>query len=351
MSPLSTQQRSINKRGAVRLDAFGRRGRVQRKETHTAWVFLTRRFAYKARKPVRTRDVDLRRPLQRLRALRRELRQNRALAPGVYLGIVPVTRGPGATQRLGGSGPVVDWLLKMRRLPDVVSLEHRLVSGRAGAADAQRVARVMARFHQRCPVSGIAAGRHVERLVESIHDCGRALAAGGLDAPGTPGTSARMLGLLDTLADALRARVAAGRVVDGHGDLRPEHVFVLPRPLVIDRLDLPRERRELDAVDDVAYLALECERLGAPRLGRSILAAYRAASGDAIEPALVHLYQAHRALVRARLALEHAAEPLPRTAAHWRQRAALYLSLARAHTQACVEGIQSSSSATSEPPS
>ena len=42
----------------------------------------------------------------------------------------------------------------------------------------------------------------------------------------------------------LLERVAAGRIVDGHGDMRPELVCLLHPPVVIDALEFnPRLRR------------------------------------------------------------------------------------------------------------
>jgi hypothetical protein len=104
-------------------------------------------------------------------------------------------------------------------------------------------------------------------------------------------------------------RVSAGRIVEGHGDLRPEHVCLQGEPQIIDCLEFSRRLRRLDPLDELGYLALECERLGAPGIGAAILEAYRALSGDPAPARLQHAYQAYRAAVRAMLAIRHLDDP------------------------------------------
>ena len=66
-------------------------------------------------------------------------------------------------------------------------------------------------------------------------------------------------------------RAAQGRIVEGHGDLRPEHIFLDGTPRIIDCLEFDRDLRLLDPVDELAFLALECERLGAPWICEEVL--------------------------------------------------------------------------------
>ena len=77
----------------------------------------------------------------------------------------------------------------------------------------------------------------------------------------------RQADFLANHGDLLEARAAQGRIVEGHGDLRPEHVFLDGEPQVIDCLEFDRDLRLLDPVDELAFLGLECERLGATWIG------------------------------------------------------------------------------------
>lgn len=129
-------------------------------------------------------------------------------------------------------------------------------------------------------------------------------------------------------AALLQARVDPGRVVEGHGDLRPEHICLDPGPLVIDCVEFNREFRLLDGLDELAFLALECERLGDAGLGERLLEAYIVARGDAADPALVSFYKSHWASLRAKIAAWHLTDPSVTDPAKWRARTGEYIDLA-----------------------
>ena len=103
---------------------------VSCRETHMSWVFLAGETAYKLKKPVRFSYVDFSTLARREAACHAELRLNRRLAPDVYLAVEPLTAAPAqacsgahAGLSLGGPGPIVDWVVVMRRLDERETLE------------------------------------------------------------------------------------------------------------------------------------------------------------------------------------------------------------------------------------
>jgi aminoglycoside phosphotransferase family enzyme len=118
--------------------------------------------------------------------------------------------------------------------------------------------------------------------------------------------------------------------VDGHGDLRPEHIFVDDRIRIIDCLEFNPKLRAVDPLDEVAFLSVECDRLGAPWasdvLQRRILRTW----GDLSSEALFCFYRCYRATLRARLTLAHLLESNPRTPEKWPLLARAYLRIAAA---------------------
>jgi aminoglycoside phosphotransferase family enzyme len=118
-------------------------------------------------------------------------------------------------------------------------------------------------------------------------------------------------------------------VIDAHGDLRPEHVFLLADQVqVIDCLEFSAELRLLDSAEEIAFLALELERLGHVGLASRIVELYlqRCADRDATE--LLGFYRSTRALVRALLAVLHVPDVRAESRAHWHARASWYLDAA-----------------------
>ena len=139
------------------------------------------------------------------------------------------------------------------------------------------------------------------------------------------------LSLLDGCARDLAQRAAQGRIVSGHGDLRPEHVHLPPapgRPLVIDRLEFNEALRQVDPFEELSYLAVECRRLGAPWVGRRLFAQCGRLLDDRPPHRLLRLYGAQRALLRARLCLAHLQEASVQDSPRWRDRAAWYVACA-----------------------
>ena len=120
-------------------------------------------------------------------------------------------------------------------------------------------------------------------------------------------------------------RVRQGKIVDAHGDLRPEHICLGPEPVIIDCLEFNAEFRMLDPVSELAFLTLECERLDAPWVGELILDTYQCETGDRPPGPLLVYYKKHHALVRAKIAVWHLKDPGVCDPAKWIGKAKDYL--------------------------
>ncbi len=104
-------------------------------------------------------------------------------------------------------------------------------------------------------------------------------------------------------------RITEGHVVDGHGDLLADDIFSLDDgPRVLDCLESDDHLRHVDVLDDVAFLAMDLERLGSPQLAQQLVADYREFAGDPAPPALLHHYLAYQAFVRVKVACLRAAQ-------------------------------------------
>ena len=312
--------------------------RVDAVETHMSWVFLADGWAYKLKKPVRYQFLDFSTPEARRLDCEEEVRLNRRLAPDVYIGIVPLTWHPDEGLKLEGIGHPVEWLVKMRRLPAARMLDQALAAGAVGPDDAVRVAAVLGRFYRSLTPVDMSTVVYQRSLTEEIDACrielGRSVYA--LGAERVAPVAHALIAFLERNEALVRKRVEGGRIVEGHGDLRPEHVCLLEPPVVIDCLAFNRDLRVLDAGDEISYLAMECERLDAAWFGRSIIEAYREAACDDIAQTVVHFYSAFRALVRAKLAVWHTHDAPPEGRGKWIGRALQYIGLAEAHSQACA---------------
>jgi aminoglycoside phosphotransferase family enzyme len=305
-------------------------GAITLRETHMSCVFLAGGAVYKLKKPVHLDRLDYTTLDRRRRCCEAEVALNRRLAPGVYLGTVPLVRAADGTLRLGGEGEVVDWLVKMRRLPSARLLDAALADSTATVADVEAAAAHLAAFFRAAPAERVGDDGHLARFAHDL-----ALDRALLCDPAFGLADAAPASLLDLLADwldreraLLLARLHAGQVIEGHGDLRPEHVFLGPPPAVIDCLEFDRALRLLDPAEEVAFLALECALLDAAWAGTMFRDCCAGVRGDAPSPRLWAFYTAFRACLRARLAVGHLRDAEPRAAGTWLPKARRYLALA-----------------------
>lgn len=309
---------------------------VEALETHMSWVFLTDWHAWKLKKPMRREFLDFSTVDARRVNCEAEVRLNRRLAPEVYLAVVPLAVSTDGALVLGGPGRPVDWLVQMRRLPRERMLDAAIASAAVSGADLAAVVRVLAAFYRRARVVPMSPYEYLRRLRSDIEACGHELAAlpgawSGTDASTVAATLQR---LVDEHEALLSSRVAEGRVLEGHGDLRPEHICLVEPPAVIDCLEFNESFRVLDVADELAFLALECERLGAAEFGIGLFADCTAALEDRVPAVLLHFYAAGRALLRAKLAAWHLADVPAELHEKWSARAREYLGLAVRHVAA-----------------
>lgn len=271
-------------------------------ETHISTLVFVGDRVYKRKRPLRTGFVDFTTREARAAACREEVELNRRLAPDVYLGVAEVS-----LDRLDGSGEVeaVDDVVVMRRLPEDRRLSALLDT--AGAPnELHRLAELIAGFHagaRRGPdVDAVSGADGVAELWEDGIGQLADVAEGVLDAE-----------VVDRVADLARryvagrrplldGRVADRRAVDGHGDLQAGDVFCLDDgPRVLDCLEFSERYRFGDALADVAFLAMDLERLGRPDLARAFLDEHRSLTDDDWPESLAHLWIAYRAHVRAKV--------------------------------------------------
>ena len=299
-------------------------------ETHMSWVFLTEHFAYKLKKPVRYDFLDFRSLESRRSNSEEEIRLNRRLAPDVYLGVVPLTEEEDGVLAIGGSGRPVDWLVRMRCLPAGRMLDRAIRSGEVKPKELQAVALLLARFFADAVPVAMPPAEYRRRLASAVTGNRRTLAAPayGLQGRAVEKVTAALRKTLMGNAPLFDGRVRRGRIREGHGDLRADHVFLGPKAAVIDCIEFHRDFRIQDSADELSFLAMECEMLGSPGAGKVILENCCDRLGDEPASELIAFYKAFRAMMRARLAILHLEDKELRNTDFWRSRAEAYLELA-----------------------
>jgi aminoglycoside phosphotransferase family enzyme/predicted kinase len=279
-------------------------GGVDHIETHISHVFLAGRHVYKLKKQVKYDFLDYTTIADREHACREEVRLNRRLAPEAYLGVVPVVVDQDGRFQIGGAGRVIDWLVHMRRLPTELTLDALHRRGELKPQQIDRLAEVLVRFYRSAPPVAVTPEQYRSRCLSHVQGNLSELLAVKHHLPRgvverVHGFQLQLLALQPSIFDE---RARAGHVVDGHGDLRPEHICLGEPIEIFDCIEFSADFRRIDVADELAFLAAECDFLGAEWAGPQLLAAYQRETGDGPPPILTDFYKSYRACVRAKVA-------------------------------------------------
>ena len=300
-------------------------------ETHMSQVFLAGDRVYKLKKPVRFPYLDFSTLARREKACRAEVKLNRRLASDVYRGVTPLVLSEQGFA-IGGQGEIVDWLVVMNRLDDSQMLDNVIRERQLHRWQLDRLVEILLQFYRRAKPVFIAPAAHVAELWRGLAYNRRVLLDPRL---GIPSGSVRHIDAIQRRFVTERAGLLAERVrrrwiVDGHGDLRPEHIYLGDPVRIIDCLEFNARLRMVDPFDEIAFLCLECERLGAAWAGEYLRRRIARMLHDGHCDELFIFYRCYRAMLRARLSIAHLLEPNPRTPDKWTPLAHSYLRLAAA---------------------
>lgn len=280
---------------------------VELRQTHISCAFLAGEYVYKIKKPVHFSFIDAATLARRHHLCLEEVRLNRRLAPDVYLGVVPIVSRGGhlMLDESGADGPVQEYAVKMRRLAEAAMLDRMVAAGGVSVSQVRAIATRLAAFHAAASDakawlygSAAAVWRLVRGNLDELElDCAGMLCRDAL------AELERFVGAAVELRwSLLNQRARGGRVREGHGDLRCEHVSLADNSVrIIDCVEFSEGLRYVDIASDLAFLAMDLDRLGACELSDELVAAYRETSGDAGLALLLPLYKLHRALVRAKV--------------------------------------------------
>ncbi|MFB6248781.1 MAG: AAA family ATPase [Salinibacter sp.] len=279
------------------------------RQTHISLVALVPPRVYKVKKPVDLGFLDFSTLEQRRHYCEEEVRLNRRLCEATYEGVVPIVATEDGGLRVDpprADGEVVEYAVRMRHLDPEGFLHARLRRGAVAPADLDRVADVLCDFYTKRP-SGpeIAAAGWIENLRVSTDENFEQTAGhvGSLLAePVYEALRYYVDRFYDQKAALLHRRRAGGLIVEGHGDLRLEHVHLTDeRVCIYDCIEFNERLRHLDVANDIAFLAMDLDLHGRSDLARRFAHRMAEALGDPELDALIDFYKCYRAYVRGKV--------------------------------------------------
>ena len=277
---------------------------VEVRTTHGSHVFLAGESVFKIKRPVDYGFLDYSSPESRRHFCEEELRLNRRGAPDVYLEVLPVyrdARGHSLTRR----GEIADWAVHMRRLPDDQTALAHLRHGSLGPQELRAIARRMASYYRDAPSHAPDAEAMADNVAENFRQL-----ASFPEALVDPRQFAELRRVQETWLARHRSDLQKRKCVDGHGDLRLEHVYLAPSGvLLLDCIEFSARFRVADPALDAAFLAMDLHREGHGELADYFLGRFASETHDFAMYPLLDGYMAYRATVRCKVAGLVASDP------------------------------------------
>jgi len=274
-------------------------------ETHISYVFIAGEIVFKVKKPVAFDFLDFSSLEKRKFYCEEELRLNRRLAPDTYLDVVPVSIDARGNYTLGTGVDIIDYAVRMKKLPAGRMLKTLLSKGLADEKTMDAVAAKIASFHRQA-----GTGKHIDEMggVENIRHNNEenfAETANHINVT-VPDFEYRFIKnyaekfLVEKRA-LFERRVAEHRIRDCHGDLHLDHICVTDDIIIFDCIEFNERFRCGDVAEDVAFLTMDIDFNGYPQYADTFIQSYIKYSGDTDMPILLNFYRCYYAFVRGKV--------------------------------------------------
>ncbi|WP_448588520.1 gluconokinase [Thermocrinis sp.] len=269
-------------------------------QTHASWVILTENYVYKIKKPVNFGFLDYSTLEKRRENCYRELELNRRLCPWVYVGVVPVVKEK-ETYLLDTEGEVVEYAVKMRRIPEDRLMKNMLNT--IGLKQLKELSLHLWSFHQRAERRDEFGRLEVMKFNtdENFYQTEKYIGI-TIEEEDFLFIKERTEEFYKRYAHLFEKRTKEGRIRDGHGDIRLEHVAFLDEGVCIfDCIEFNERFRCGDVINDMCFLSMELEFYGREDLAKIYEEEYRKLSQDPEFELFLPFFKCYRAYVRGKV--------------------------------------------------
>lgn len=275
-------------------------------QTHISWVLLAGDYAYKIKKPVKLPFLDFSALDLRKQYCQAELRLNQRYSPDIYLDVLAI-HGTPEHPCWQGTGPVIEYAVRMSRFDDAARLDRVCDRGALTPEHLTDLARTVVAFHDAAavarPGSGYGAPSTIrEQAFENLDE----LAGTDPDAAMPHGLLrlSQWTGLQCSLLEPLMAqRQSQGLVRECHGDLHLANMVLLRQKVrLFDCIEFSEALRWIDVASDIAFTCVDLLAHQRPGLANWFVNEVLQWSGDYASAPLLRFYAVYRALVRAKIA-------------------------------------------------
>ncbi|HEY3307409.1 MAG TPA: AAA family ATPase [Desulfuromonadaceae bacterium] len=274
-------------------------------QTHVSWIFLTDNYAYKVKKPVDFGFLNFTTIDRRRFYCNEEVRLNRRLCPDIYEGVVEL-RETSSGAAFHGNGPIIDFAVRMKRLPADRMLDRLLAKGEISATEIRQVAGVIADFHLKAVTApAIAEYGQLDRIMFNWQENFEQMS--GFEDSTLPAEEREYIrnwvsSFAGEQAGLFKERVEQGFIRECDGDIHLENICLVDgRVYIFDCIEFNERFRYCDTAADVAFLLMDLDFHHRKDLADQAMATYLELTADKDMPALVDFYKIYRAFVRGKV--------------------------------------------------
>lgn len=282
-------------------------------QTHISYVILAGDFVYKFKKPVNFGFLDFSDLDKRLFCCEQELLLNRRLCPEIYLGLVRVTDEGKGSWTLNGAGPVGEYGVRMRRMPQDRMMNEIIARGELERGHIDDLATVLADFYQRAAsdetiCSFGRAEAVAQNVLENFSQTEAFIGKGALEQEQFDQIESYARNFLG-MEKIFQQRIDAGRICEGHGDLYSANICLADKVHIYDCIEFNQRFRYLDVANDVAFLCMDLDFHGLGDFSRYFVDVFCQLTGDEELRLMLNFYACYRAYVRGKVSLFTASDP------------------------------------------
>ncbi len=278
-------------------------GKIELIQTHISFVFVTDNFVYKMKKAVNFGFLDFSTIEKRQFFCKKELVLNRRLCPDVYLKVLPIKKSN--VIKINGSGKTVEYVLKMKRLPQEKIMTTLLKDNKVDDKTIDKLAKIIAEFHSKAETNDkineygsikVILTNWDENFAQTQKYVNQTISAEQFH-----NIQLKVNGFIETRQKLFENRIVDGKIRDCHGDMHSGNIFLTDPICIFDAIEFNDRFRYSDVASDVAFLAMDLEFQNKPRLSDYLIIQYLAYSQDKSLSSVLAFYKCYRAYVRGKV--------------------------------------------------
>lgn len=278
-------------------------GKIELIQTHSSFVFVTKKFVYKMKKAVNFGFLDFSTLEKRRFFCEKELELNRRLCEDVYLEVVPINKSNNI--KIEGDGETIEYALKMKRLPQQKIMTILLKEGKVNNKTIDELAKIIVEFHSKAQTSSdiniygslkIVKTNWDENFTQTLKYIDRTISQMDFEF-----LQSRVNNFNEKNRLLFENRIKDNKIRDCHGDMHSGNIFITNPICIFDAIEFNDRFRYSDVASDVAFLAMDLDFQKRADLSDYFINRYIIYSKDQELVKVLSFYKCYRAYVRGKV--------------------------------------------------